>query len=150
VSSLGATLSNTGADVLFALLCSLQKNGLEKYSGHIETARTVFTTVFGASEPSPSTAASPTMKAETPTPTSRWALPTRQSLLKASAVALGGAAAVGTAYWRKDDLQFGWKWVSDHAVFVRNLWDDQGMRERLEGLAGMVKKGQRDRIVYRK
>jgi hypothetical protein len=30
------------------------------------------------------------------------------------------------------------------------LWDDVGMRTRLEGLAGMVKQGQRDGIVYRK
>jgi len=132
----------------------LQKNGITKYTSHIETARTVLSTVFGTtvdsnnSSSTSSRAATPP-KADAPA-SSFFALPTRQSLLKGSAVVLGGAAAAGAAYWRKDDIQFGWKWVSDHAVFVRNLWDDIGMRTRLEGLAGMVKQGQRDGIVYRK
>ena len=132
----------------------LQKNGITKYTSHIETARTVLSTVFGTtvdsnnSSSTSSRAATPP-KADAPA-SSFFALPTRQSLLKGSAVVLGGAAAAGAAYWRKDDIQFGWNWVSDHAVFVRNLWDDIGMRTRLEGLAGMVKQGQRDGIVYRK
>lgn len=57
---------------------------------------------------------------------------------------------MGTAYWRKDDIQFGWKWVSDHATFVRSLWDDAAMKARLNALAGLVAKGQQDGIVYRK
>ena len=109
----------------------------------------MLSTVFGNPEISSGTT-TPTKTDSPPAASSFFSFPTRQSLLKASAVALGGAAAVGTAYWRKDDLQSGWKWVSDHAVFVGNLWDDTGMRNRLEGLAGMVKQGQRDGIVYRK
>ena len=131
-----------------------QKNGITKYTSHIETARTVLSTVFGTtvesntSSTTSSRAATPP-KADAPA-SSFFSLPTRQSLLKGSAVVLGGAAAAGAAYWRIDVFQFGWKWVSDHAVFVRNLWDDIGMRTRLEGLAGMVTQGQRDGIVYRK
>lgn len=49
------------------------------------------------------------------------------------AVALGAAAA-GTAYYRREDFMNGWKWGFDHMTFVRNLWDDAGMKERLDAL----------------
>ena len=49
------------------------------------------------------------------------------------AVALGAAAA-GTAYYRREDFMNGWKWGFDHMTFVKNLWDDGAMKERLETL----------------
>lgn len=49
------------------------------------------------------------------------------------AVALGAAAA-GTAYYRREDFMNGWKWGFDHMTFVKNLWDDTGMKERLDAL----------------
>lgn len=48
-----------------------------------------------------------------------------------SALALGAAAA-GTAYYRRDDLATGWKWGFDHMTFVRNLWDNEGLKNRLD------------------
>ena len=55
------------------------------------------------------------------------------------AVALGAAAA-GTAYYRREDFMNGWKWGFDHMTFVRNLWDDAGMKERLDALDTLDKK----------
>lgn len=49
------------------------------------------------------------------------------------AVALG-AAAVGTAYYRREDLMNGWKYGYDHMAFVRNLWDEEGLKARLIGI----------------
>jgi hypothetical protein len=49
------------------------------------------------------------------------------------AVALGAAAA-GTAYYRREDFMNGWKWGFDHMTFVKNLWDDGAMKERLDTL----------------
>ncbi|GMK54501.1 hypothetical protein CspeluHIS016_0110870 [Cutaneotrichosporon spelunceum] len=50
------------------------------------------------------------------------------------AIAVAGAAA-GTAYFRRDDLATGWKWGAEHMTFVRNLWDQPGMRSRLDRIA---------------
>ena len=54
------------------------------------------------------------------------------------AVALGAAAA-GTAYYRREDFMNGWKWGFDHMTFVRNLWDDAAMKERLDTLDRLSK-----------
>lgn len=55
------------------------------------------------------------------------------TLYSLGAVAIGAAAA-GTAYYRREDFMNGWKWGFDHMTFVRNLWDDAGMKERLDAL----------------
>jgi hypothetical protein len=54
------------------------------------------------------------------------------------AVALGAAAA-GTAYYRREDFMNGWKWGFDHMTFVRTLWYDAAMKERLETLDRLSK-----------
>jgi hypothetical protein len=48
------------------------------------------------------------------------------------AVALGAAA--GTAYYRREDFMNGWTWGFDHMTFVKNLWDDAAMKQRLDTL----------------
>jgi hypothetical protein len=50
-----------------------------------------------------------------------------------------GAAAVGTAYYRREDFLNGWKYGYDHMTFVRNLWDEEGLRVRLEGIERLGK-----------
>ena len=47
---------------------------------------------------------------------------------------MGGAAA-GTAYLRRDDLGFGFKWATDHLTYVGTLWDEGRLKKRVEGLA---------------
>jgi hypothetical protein len=54
------------------------------------------------------------------------------------AVALGAAAA-GTAYYRREDFMNGWKWGFDHMTFVKNLWDDAAMKDRLDTLDRLEK-----------
>lgn len=69
--------------------------------------------------------------APVPGPQSFWNK--TSTLYGLGAVALGAAAA-GTAYYRREDFMNGWKWGFDHMTFVRNLWDDSGMKERLDAL----------------
>lgn len=72
---------------------------------------------------------------------SSWSLPSIPSpalntttMYGLGALALGAAAA-GTAYYRREDFFNGWKYGYEHMTFVRNLWDDEGMKGRLEDLA---------------
>lgn len=53
------------------------------------------------------------------------------------AVALGAAAA-GTAYYRREDFVNGWKWGSEHMRFVGNLWDTKAMEGRMVDMAELV------------
>lgn len=133
------------------------KNGLDKYAEHVEMAKNVaaglgLTSVVGlfggdtkTREEKRSTDAEPTAT------TSRWGLPSVPSLRTFASAA--GAAAVlgGGAYWRRQDLVGGWTWVTDHAVWLKNLWDSRGMKERLDGIAEL-RHGTHgvDRIVFRK
>jgi hypothetical protein len=62
------------------------------------------------------------------------------------AVALGAAAA-GTAYYRREDFMNGWKWGFDHMTFVKNLWDDAAMKDRLDTLDRLEK--ERDIVFFK-
>ncbi|KAJ9107647.1 hypothetical protein QFC21_001107 [Naganishia friedmannii] len=76
-----------------------------------------------------------------PAATPRWPLTTIPSL-KTLATAASAAAILTTtaaaAYYKRDDLVGGWTWVTDHAVWLKNLWDSRGMRDRLSGIQEMT------------
>jgi hypothetical protein len=67
-----------------------------------------------------------------PPPSKSWFAPTK-TLYGLGAIALG-AAAVGTAYYRREDFASGWKYGYDHMTFVGNLWDAEALSARLEAL----------------
>jgi hypothetical protein len=52
-----------------------------------------------------------------------------------AAYGIGGAlvagAAAGTAYWKKDDLGLGYKWITDHMKYVGTLWERGGLEQRM-------------------
>lgn len=50
-----------------------------------------------------------------------------------------GAAAMGTAYYRREDFFNGWKWGYEHMTFVGKLWDQEGMKERLDAIDNLDK-----------
>lgn len=136
------------------------KNGLDKYAEHVELARNVaagfgLTSVYGLFGNETKREEKP--RAERPTATattSKWSMPSVPTL-KTFASAAGAAAVLGggaaAAYWRRQDLVGGWTWVTDHAVWLKNLWDSQGMKERLDGITEL-RHGTHgvDRIVFRK
>lgn len=99
---------------------------------------------------------------ETPVAKSSWL--SARSMLAVSAVS-ALAAAAGTAYYKRGDIASGWQWVGDHAVWLKNLWDSEGMKRRLEGVVelggeveealdmrmdGMKGKRRGDRVLFRK
>jgi hypothetical protein len=69
-------------------------------------------------------------------------------MLAASAVS-AFAAVAGTAYYKRGDIVSGWQWVLDHAVWLKNLWDTEGMRARLSGVValGPVEDMEEDEVV---
>ncbi|ORY32635.1 hypothetical protein BCR39DRAFT_523294 [Naematelia encephala] len=71
--------------------------------------------------------------------------PSNRTMYGLGAVALGAAAA-GTAYYRREDLANGWKFGYEHMTFVRNLWDEAALRGRLDGIAEL---GDHHRVLFR-
>lgn len=72
--------------------------------------------------------------------------PSSKTLYGLGAAALG-AAALGTAYYRREDFITGWRWGYDHMTFVKNLWDEDGSRKRLEAIDALVRE---QNVLYRK
>jgi hypothetical protein len=136
------------------------KNGIDKYAEHVELAKNVaagfgLTSVYGLFGNETKREEKPREEGKPTTPTtSRWSMPSVPTL-KTFASAAGAAAVIGggaaAAYWRRNDLVGGWTWVTDHAVWLKNLWDSRGMKERLDGIAEL-RAGTHgvDRIVFRK
>lgn len=60
-----------------------------------------------------------------------------------AAYAVGGAlvagAAVGGAYYKREDLGQGYTWATDHMKYVRNLWDEDALKRRVETLLDVEK-----------
>lgn len=59
---------------------------------------------------------------------------TAKTAMGIGALAMAGAAAAG-AYYREDlsnTFATGWRWGFDHMTFVRNLWDSDGLKRRME------------------
>jgi len=100
------------------------------------TVQTVGSTIFGAlaglgtkkaTAPSqPITSDSQT----TASPWGKWVAPT--------AYAFGGAvlagAAVGGAYYKREDINVGFTWATDHMKYVGTLWDEEALKKRLDAL----------------
>ena len=57
--------------------------------------------------------------------------------------AVGGAivagAVAGGAYYKKDDLNQGLSWATDHMKYVGNLWDEEALNQRVEALIDIEK-----------
>ncbi|KZP00208.1 hypothetical protein CALVIDRAFT_470136, partial [Calocera viscosa TUFC12733] len=80
--------------------------------------------------PSPGPAQSPSGKQS---PWAKLAGLSPTYVAAAAGTLLAGAAA-GTAFYKRQELAGGWQWASDHLRYVGNLWDEGGMRRRMEGV----------------
>ncbi|OJA09290.1 hypothetical protein AZE42_03134 [Rhizopogon vesiculosus] len=113
------------------------KNSATKAVEYANTARTVVSDAFSlfGKKGAPSTGPQkPPLAAITAPPAAesswgKWA---------PAAYAVGGAlmagAVAGVAYHRRDDIGSGYSWATDHMNFVRNLWDEEALRKRLQDL----------------
>jgi hypothetical protein len=60
-------------------------------------------------------------------------------------LAVGGAviaagAAASAAYYKKEEIGVGYTWATDHMKYVRNLWVEAELNERLNTVVGYDKK----------
>ncbi|KAJ3764726.1 hypothetical protein FB446DRAFT_625238, partial [Lentinula raphanica] len=56
------------------------------------------------------------------------------------------AATAGAAYGRRDDLGVGYIWATDHMKYVRNLWDEDALKRRIDALIEIEKK---EPVIFR-
>ncbi|KAG2013289.1 hypothetical protein CC2G_010218 [Coprinopsis cinerea AmutBmut pab1-1] len=125
------------------------KDSVEKAADHFNAAKTVGSALFGslagftagkaATAPAAPNAAS---SSQTQSPWAKWAAP--------AAYAIGGAvlagAAAGGAYYARDHLTQGYTWATDHMKYVGNLWDEQGLKARVETLVDI---DEQEGVIFR-
>ncbi|PPQ64618.1 hypothetical protein CVT24_008355 [Panaeolus cyanescens] len=111
------------------------KNGVTKVAEYASAATTVGSAIFGS-------LASLGAKKATESPTTN-SKPTQANASAgwgwgSAAFAVGGAllagAAAGGAYYKRDDLNQGFTWATDHLKYVGNLWDENSLQERVDAL----------------
>ncbi|PBK72773.1 hypothetical protein ARMSODRAFT_953174 [Armillaria solidipes] len=125
------------------------KNSATKATEYVSTARTVGSALLGsfagfgvkkAADSKPAAENTPPPP-ESNTSWSKWA---------PAAYAVGGAllagAAAGGAYYRRDDLGVGYTWATDHMKYVRNLWDETALRQRVEDLVDIE---EQEGVIFR-
>ncbi|KAK0230978.1 hypothetical protein IW262DRAFT_1453901 [Armillaria fumosa] len=125
------------------------KNSATKATEYVNTARTVGSTLLGsfagfgvkkAADSKPAAENTPPPPESKPS-WSKWA---------PAAYAVGGAllagAAAGGAYYRRDDLGVGYTWATDHMKYVRNLWDEPALRQRVEDLVDIE---EQEGVIFR-
>jgi len=119
---------------------NIVKNTVEKAAGHFGAAQTFGTALFGSlaglaasrSGSTGTTAAAPnaSQNNQQQSPWAKWGGP--------AAYAIGGAvlagAAAGGAFYAREQLTQGFGWATDHLKYVGNLWDEAGLKERLQAL----------------
>jgi hypothetical protein len=107
------------------------KNSATKAAEYANTARTVGSAVVGSIAGLGAKKASGSTTATTNSGSlwSKWG---------STAYVVGGAlaagAAVGGAYYKREDLGMGYTWATDHLKYVRNLWDEDALKRRVDSL----------------
>ncbi|KAK0242575.1 hypothetical protein EDD85DRAFT_294862 [Armillaria nabsnona] len=125
------------------------KNSATKATEYVSTARTVGSALLGsfagfgvkkAADSKPAAENTPPPP-ESKSSWSNWA---------PAAYAVGGAllagAAAGGAYYRRDDLGVGYTWATDHMKYVRNLWDEPALHQRVDDLVDIE---EQEGVVFR-
>ncbi|ORX36872.1 hypothetical protein BD324DRAFT_651349 [Kockovaella imperatae] len=129
----------SAAGMLSPLAIGLGVGKWGKREDSTETGPTRAQTSAGTSKTTSTDTSIPQSASSTePTKSSNWTIPriptpSTKALYGLGAVALGAAAA-GTAYYRREDFLTGWKWGYEHMTFVKNLWDGEAMTKRLDDL----------------
>jgi len=113
-----------------------KQNATKAYE-YFDTARKTASAfkLFGASSPTAASgAAKAPIAAITAPPQSASAWSKWAPVAYGVGGALVGTALAGTAYMRKDDLNFGYTWATDHLKYVGTMWDKEQMKGRMQNL----------------
>lgn len=112
------------------------KNTVTKYA---TTAQTVGSSIFGAfAGLGAKKAATSTSYSQPQSNTSddqsngwkKWATPATYAL---GGAVLAGAAA-GSAYYKREHINVGLTWATDHMKYVGTLWDEEALKRRVNAL----------------
>jgi hypothetical protein len=115
------------------------KNTVTKAAEYASTAQTVGSAIFGALAGLGAKKATTSVTPSHPiTPDDqsnaagwmKWAAPAAYTF---GGAVLAGAAA-GGAYYKREDINVGFAWATDHMKYVGNLWDEEALKRRLNDL----------------
>ncbi|CAE6431692.1 unnamed protein product [Rhizoctonia solani] len=136
----------------YGLHPSIFSNSASKAADYVSAAQQAFSAFNSfrpaSSKPAPQPArgaimAPPTMAqhSRSTSPWTTWA-PTIGGAL------IAGAAAAGTAYWKRNEVaQYGAQvagvgtWLRDHMQYIGNLWDEEASRLRVDAIMELVEEG---------
>lgn len=120
------------------------KNTATKAAEYANAAKAVGSAIWGsfASNNASSSSSSQPVAAITAPPsssdtTSGWAKWAPAAYTVGGALVAGAAA--GGAYWRRQDIGVAHGWAMDHMKYVRNLWDEEALRRRVDMLIEIEK-----------
>lgn len=119
------------------------KNSATKAVEYADAARTIASGIFGGlASYGVKKATSPPTKPPagliTYTPSDAGSRPWAKWAQYGGAVLAAGAAA-GTAYYKRDDLGSSYNWAADHMKYIKNLWDEDTLRNRIENIINTEK-----------
>ncbi|CUA69423.1 hypothetical protein RSOLAG22IIIB_03949 [Rhizoctonia solani] len=136
----------------YGLHPSVFSNSASKAADYVSAAQQAFSAFNSFLPASPKPATQPVRGAITAPPTisqhgrstSPWATwaPTIGGAI------IAGAAAAGTAYWKRNEVaQYGAQvagvgtWLRDHMQYIGNLWDEEALKLRVDAIMEIVEEG---------
>lgn len=108
------------------------KNGVTKAAGYVNAASAAGSAIFGSfAGRKIQKVAQAQNSSNDSAPTSSWGIP---AAFTVGGALLAAAAAAGGAYYKRDDLSQGYTWLMDHMKYAGNVWDESGLRRRVDAL----------------
>lgn len=109
------------------------KNGVTKAAGYVNAASAAGSALFGSFAGFGMQKFTQAQNSyNNSAPTSSWGGKVPAALTFGGA--LFAAAAAGGAYYKRDDLSQGYTWLMDHMKYAGNVWDEPGLRRRVDAL----------------
>ena len=110
------------------------KHGVTKASEYVNAVSTVGSVLLGSLAGLGAQKATQTQQPTPQAPQSKWG-----SAMYAVGGAIMAVAVAGGAYYKRDDLNEGLSWATDHMKYVGNLWDEGSLNQRVEALIDIEK-----------
>ncbi|KAG8731886.1 hypothetical protein FRC11_001779 [Ceratobasidium sp. 423] len=136
----------------YGLHPSVFSNSASKAADYVSAAQQAFSAFNSfrpasskpTSQPAPAAIMAPPTIAQHSKPTSPWAT----WIPAVGGAIIAGAAAAGTAYWKRNEVaQYGIQvagvgtWLRDHMQYLGNLWDEETLRLRVDAIMELVDEG---------
>lgn len=105
----------------------------------VTTAQTVGSTILGAfaglsaKKATTSMSSAQQITSDNSSAAAGWKTWTTPAAYAVGSAVLAGAA-VGGAYYKRDDINVGLAWATDHMKYVGNLWDEEALKRRVDAL----------------